>query len=651
MTPLSQLFGNLPPYPLPQQPQRSLWGKIKDFIWGKQRRWEQDLQTAFLLAHSGRTLRTMRPWHVNWEVLRRIATTQPIVFSIVSTAVRELSGMRWDIVVKKHRPGVQKKAQQVYEFLSRPVPGVEGLTFSEWLKKILRDLFIYDAVAIEVIRDPHTNQLLALKPVPAWQIECNAVPDTDDLDPEMPYIRVNRGQIVAKYKPGELIYFMENPRTDSPYGISPLEAAITIVSIIMWADIFQLKNVTVTEVPEGILDLGNVPHDVVERFRQWWLTEVVGRPEKVVIVGGSQSGVKWIPFRQDNRAMQFRQLYDWYVRILCMCFGVRPQDVGLVEGLNRAVAQELAIGGKRVSLYPRAVLLKEIIDHDILEEIFDVDLNDMEFRWLDLERRDLEQTARIIRTLGTMYLTINEAREMLGVDRAVGGLADSLFWQAGAMAFVVAKVAKEGEVLDEWVETEPDAPGMWQGPPQETGLEGLPLLGLLGTPTRREEKKGEGTPETEAEETPVAEEETPEALEEKGLMEWTKAIKGRFAPLRKVITLAQMAVNRLPTMVERKVAWSKIMHKHLSLRIPVYKLEVFIKDGEPETIEDYVAVMEAVADAEEKEGLERLWGKVWKTIAEVDARQCIIKVEPTKVTFVLKGKRLEKHIKVDLGEG
>ena len=140
-------------------------------------------------------------------------------------------------------------------------------------------------------------------------------------------------------------------------------------------------------------------------------------------------------------------------------------------------------------------------------------------------------------------------------------------------------------------------------------------------------------------------------LEERQIKDWVKTIRGRFAPLRKVITLAQMAVNRLPTMVERKVAWSKIMHKHLSLRIPVYKLEVFIKDGEPETIEDYVAVMEAVADAEEKEGLERLWGKVWKTIAEVDARQCIVKVEPTKITFVLKGKRLEKHIKVDLGEG
>jgi hypothetical protein len=443
-----------------------------------------------------------------------------------------------------------------------------------------------------------------------------------------------------------LIYFKENPRTDSPYGISPLEAAITIVSIIMWADIFQLKNFTVTEVPEGILDLGNVPHDVVERFRQWWMTEVVGRPEKVVIVGGSTAGVKWIPFRSDNRAMQFRQLYDWYARILCMCFGVRPQDVGLIEGLNRAVAQELAIGGKRVSLYPRALLLKEIIDHDILEELFDVDLNDMEFKWLDLERRDFEQSSRIIRTLGTMYMTINEAREMLGMDRAVGGLADALFWQAGAMAFVVAKVPKEGEVLEDWLGTEPEAPGMWQGPmPEmgggESGVGGSPFGGLFALPLGGKEEGRE-----KAEEAEGATEET----EEKQLRVWEKAVSQRFAPLRKVVTLMQMAVSRLPTEAERTAAWAKVLQKHLSLRIPVYKLEI-LKGGQPlNTLEDYIAVMDALATAEEVDGLGRLWAKIWKGIAEVDARACLIDVSGDSVTFTLKGRRLEKHIKVALSD-
>ncbi len=620
MVNISKLFSGLPSYPLPQQPQ-SLFGRIVE--WFKQRRWHMDdYLNAMLLAHSGRTLRAMRPWHVNWEVLKRVAETQPIVFTIVSTAVRELSGMRWAIVVKKSRPGILKKAKAIEEFLQRPVPGGEGLTFAEWLKKILRDLFIYDAAAIEVIKDQTTGELIALKPVPGYQIDIVAAPETDDIDPEYPYMRVIRGQIVARYRPNELIYFKENTRTDSPYGISPLEAAITIVSIIMWADVFQLKNLTVTEVPEGILDLGNVPEHVVERFRMWWLTEVVGRPEKVVIVGGSPSGVRWIPFRSSNRDLQFRQLYDWYARILCMCFGVRPQDIGLVEGLNRAVAQELAVGGKRVSLYPRALLLKEIIDHDILEELFDVDLTDMEFKWLDLERRDFEQAARIIRTLGTMYLTINEAREMLGYSKVVGGLADCLFTQIGAMAFVYAKVPSEKEDMSNWEEAVPNQPGVWQGPPPEpTELSGFPMLSgeLFAAPTEEPQQTSNN--------------QLPSPLA-------SLARQTRFAPLEKVITSVMMRVKQLPTQWERTLAWEKTTNKHLSLRVPVNRLTLLVDGKELTTEADYFNFMNRVAEAEQANP--RMWETVWDAIAGTDARRATINAEQDIVTITLTGKRTER---------
>ncbi len=607
MLPLSQLFAGLPHYSIPQE-RTSLWDKIKGWVWGKQKRWaEPDIISGFVAAHSGRTLRYARPWHINWEVLRAISISQPIVFSIVSTAVRELSGMQWQVVVKRHRPGIVKKAEQINDFLSRPVPGPEGLTFAEWLKKILRDLFIYDAAAIEVVRHPDTGKLVALKPVPGSQIEMAAAPETDDLDPEYPYYRVLRGQVIAKYKPGELIYFKENTRTDSPYGISPLEAAITLVSIIMWADAFQLKQLTVTEVPEGILDLGNVPHDVVERFRMWWLSEVVGQPHKVVIVGGSQAGVRWIPFRSDNRAMQFRQLYDWYVRLLTMCFGVRPQDIGLVEGLNRAVAQELAIGGKRVGLYPRALLLKEIIDHDILEELFDVDLRDMEFKWLDLERRDFEQAARIIRTLGTLYLTVNEARTLLGYDRAVGGLVDALFWQAGAMAFVIGKVPQETEDISELQETEVKTVGAWTGPPQPAPMgtgEGAPTLGGIPLILGAERKS--------------------------------------LPTLEKIVTALRVRTQQLPTYWERAAAWEKVCLHQLKKRIPVYRLELRLGGQEVSKGDDYETLMEKLAQAEILNP--DIWLRIEEAIAETDARDAIVDVVDNEVKVVLKGRRLERHL-------
>jgi hypothetical protein len=158
------------------------------------------------------------------------------------------------------------------------------------------------------------------------------------------------------------------------------------------------------------------------------------------------------------------------------------------------------------------------------------------------------------------------------------------------------------------------------------------------------EEKGEERGEGKAEEAEGATEET----EEKQLRMWEKTVSQRFAPLRKVITLMQMATSRLPTEAERVKAWAKVLQKHLSLRIPVYKLEI-LKDGKPlSDLADFVGVMDALATAEDVEGFGRLWAKVWKGVADVDARTCIVNVSSNSVTFILKGKRLEKHLTVTL---
>ena len=181
---------------------------------------------------------------------------------------------------------------------------------------------------------------------------------------------------------------------------------------------------------------------------------------------------------------------------------------------------------------------------------------------------------------------------------------------------------------------------MWQGPTPEMGggMGGSPFGGLFALPLGGKEEGEEGA-EGATEET-----------EEKQLRVWEKAISQRFAPLRKVVTLTQLAVSRLPTEAERTVAWAKVLQKHLSLRIPTYKLEI-LKGGQPlNTLEDYIAVMDALATAEEVDGMGRLWAKIWKGIAEVDARTCIVDVGSDSVTFTLKGKKLEKHIKVTLSD-
>ncbi len=641
--------------------QKGLWQRATEWLKEKAGRvflqpQQTPAQAPIFAAMSGRTLRSPRMWHVNWEVLRRMQFTHA-VHTIVGAAVRELSGLQWTIETTSNRRGVVKKAEEIKAFLRRPVPGVDGLTFPEWLKIILRDLFVYDAAAIEVIRDDN-GAPLSLKPVPGWQIEARALPFSSELDPEEPYWRVHMGQVIAKYKPRELIYIKENHRSDSPYGISPLEVAFTIVTIILWMDAFNLKSISLSEVPEGILDLGQVPPQEVERFRLFWLQEVVGNPDKVIITNSGPGGIRWLPFRADNRSMQMRQMYDWYLRLLVACFGLRPQDIGLTEGLNRAIAEEMAYAGKRFGLWPRALLIKEVINHDILEEVFEVDLDDMQFKWLELERRDFEMTARIARTITPVFMTINEARTMLGLPRAVGPLVDALFLEGAGGAFVYGVVPTDDnkDLVDQLKEIQINAVGLYQGQPlgQAAGQPGgglEDLLGaLLGGGRQPEAAQAGGvmpaaqTPPTlptgaAAEGTPAAEQ-PPTAPEEGPVVLWRQA-SNRTLPLEKVITLADIKYRL------RKVpdgAWERLAEKMLAIRIPTRHIECLLRGAVVENDWGWREFLDLLAAAESEHGMDAMWKKVWLGVFEVDARKAVVNATDTAITIQLIGRRVEQQI-------
>jgi len=597
------IFSRLPTYKIEQveeEERQGIFNKVREWLFGKQRKRAEEppkeVASSLLMSFSGRTLRQPRMWHVNWELLRRFQF-QPVVFSIIGSAIRTVGGVSWAIQVNRTTPAVSRKAAELEALFGRPVPGPEGQTFTEWIRLLMRDLLVFDACAIEVIKS-QDGEVVALKPVPGWQIEAAAIPDTNDLDPEQPYIRVHRGAVVARYKPNELIYFKENTRTDSPYGISPLEAAITLVSLLVWADAFQLKGLAVTEVPEGILDLGQVPPSEVDRFRQYWLAEVVGRPDKVVITNSGPQGLRWIPFRSDNRALQFRQVYDLYIRLLCACFGVRPSDIGFVEGApSRATAEEWTMAAKRSGIYPRLKLIEDVINYDILEKVIGVELTDLRFKFLDLERRDMVQTASMVRTLVPTIMTINEAREMLGLPKVVGGVADCLYQPAGMASVILAYNPPEGTPpaeIDRWKRQVPSAPGMYQGGAPEMGGGGLGgLFGLFG----------------------------------KSVM-----------PFEKVLTAVEAACTSFEK-DEHKLAFiEKAMWKHLSFRLPYREVKVTLFGRQPETYEDYVTLFEKIGEVERVHGYSALWEAIFQVAVDIAARSVSLDVTSEGVTVTLAGK-------------
>jgi len=194
----------------------------------------------------------------------------------------------------------------------------------------------------------------------------------------------------------QIVWIEENPQTWRAYGYSRIQKVQRLVEILINQDVSNLKYFPANEVPEGALNLVEANQTEIERFREYWSSEIAGKPHKMPILGAKN--IQWIPFRASPRELEFLASQEWYNNLVWMAFGLAPSEVGYVQDVNRSTAQEMAEAVWRKTTLPLLELLRNAINRFILpflEQYWDVD-GEVEFVWdphnpvIDRQRR-LEQ--------------------------------------------------------------------------------------------------------------------------------------------------------------------------------------------------------------------------------------------------------------------
>ena len=194
----------------------------------------------------------------------------------------------------------------------------------------------------------------------------------------------------------QIVWAEENPQTWRAYGFSRIQKVQHLVEILINQDISNLKYFPANEVPEGALNLVEASQTEIERFREYWTSEIAGKPHKMPILGAKN--IQWIPFRASPRELEFLASQEWYNNLVWMAFGLAPSEVGYVQDVNRSTAQEMTEAVWRKTTLPLLELLRNSINRFILpflESYWDVD-GEVKFVWdphnpvIDRQRR-LEQ--------------------------------------------------------------------------------------------------------------------------------------------------------------------------------------------------------------------------------------------------------------------
>ncbi len=387
-----------------------------------------------------------KPGRVSFDVLRQAVSSVHIARICVNVLKEKVTKTRWTIQpINRQEKVDEKQIKELTHFFNNPNGSNE--TFRTFVDKVLEDLLILDAAAIEKTRYPdgklaemhyvdaatirpvfdiHGNQDVEM-PIRNSKGETHILPVSyvQVLD-NSPYGGSTSGEVVAAWPQKDFIYFMMHPQGSLQsfgYGLSPIEAVLSVVANILNADNYNGTYFEEGSFPPVILQLiGQTTERDLQRYREYLFQELQGNFHRPAIMAGTQEA-KVINLKElTNRDMQFMDYMTFLARLLTAAYGLSPQDIGITDDLNRATAEVQQDLSQSKGYGSILSLLKEVFTREIIWR--DFGYKDLEFEWVADDTLAKKDAADIYGGLSASGLmTINEVREKLG-EQPYGDWAD-----------------------------------------------------------------------------------------------------------------------------------------------------------------------------------------------------------------------------------
>lgn len=361
---------------------------------------------------------------VDFETLRTFSVVYDVARVCINHRKRQINNLEWNIVPKDSKANIDKfrrRIDQVTEFFEEPVKGME---FREWLDRLIEDLLVIDAAVLW--KDKlYGGKVVGLLPIDGSTIRLRVEQDgTTPEPPEIAYEQIISGEVYAEYTTDEMYYKYMNPRTNTPYGLSPLECLVIGVDGALRSQMANNNLFSEGTVPEGFLGMPTEwTVDQIKDFQGWFdamLSGNTAQTSRIKMVPGGK-GVGYMPTKKADE-MRYLEFEKWLLLKTCAMFDVQPSDIGFIEnnGMNSVDTQK-QLGNQR-GLVPMANFIKQFITRIIA---VDFGMSDLKFEWRGLQVVDdefeLERSKMMLEHGG---MSINELRVGQGLDPLKNETAD-----------------------------------------------------------------------------------------------------------------------------------------------------------------------------------------------------------------------------------
>lgn len=360
---------------------------------------------------------------VGFPKLRALAENCNTLRIVIERQKDLIEAFEWSIKPREEQPGrrpAESKSRgaidEITAFLQTPDNALE---WGQWLRAVLEDLFVIDAVTLYRRPTRDGTRLWGLERIDGATV--NALVDDGGRRPQPPspaYQQILKGIPTADFTKDELIYYPKNPRTNRLYGSSPVQWIIDTVE----TTILRLQS------QKAFFDQGNLVDgmftgpkewstDQIKAWQTWWDDHFSGNVE------ARRHGV-WVPADTKFAAIKQPPLKDefdeWLARVICFAFSTSPMP--FVKSMNRGnqeSQQEVAEEGG-IATYMQYV--KRLMDLVIRQDLGHPEL---EFTWNeDREFDPVAATEIDDKRLRNGSRTLNEIRDRNGDDPYPADIGD-----------------------------------------------------------------------------------------------------------------------------------------------------------------------------------------------------------------------------------
>lgn len=206
-------------------------------------------------------------------------------------------------------------------------------TFRSWIEQTVEDMLVCSAGSTEVLKSGDSLRPFRMYPTDTFSIEL--YPEWDGKPDSYRYAQRANGKYVHLTS-GEMMYIRMNPRTNTPFGLSPLETVWESVNNFIDTHRAAGKQ-TRNPFLRKLLNLGKSSDaKMVDRFRSYWANEVMGQGQ-IPIVGGFD-GTSVLDFGATDDKSLYIEWQRFLIEIVALAFDISPKKLGQTKDVNRSTA-------------------------------------------------------------------------------------------------------------------------------------------------------------------------------------------------------------------------------------------------------------------------------------------------------------------------